>query len=565
MGSRPDKRFGRYEVVSEIGRGAMGAVYKARDPQINRFVAIKAISAISQSPEEEQDYRQRFFHEAQAAGRLVHPGIVTIFDVGEETETRTPYIVMEYVGGQSLSGLLSSETNKLPLELALKLAEEIADALDCAHQQGVVHRDIKPANILLSGDGHPKIADFGIAKLNLSNVTLPGHALGTPAYMSPEQVDGRSVDGRSDLFSLGVMLYNMVTGHRPFQGNSAVTVCYKVANWDPLPATSFDLALPSELDTLINRALAKEPSQRFQRGAEFASEIRALRKRLSGEQGTGVAVNETAKNQGLPPADKVTDTHRVQPALLPNPQLASPPTMPSNLYMTSAALVLVVGFAVVVFGVPFHKRNQIAMPVFADTTLAHTQRTPTSSPVASTPAVAALIAANGIPSGDMPSNDIPKISVPAPAPAKPASNAPSKMVRVMKAASNAHLQPLQNASVVPPVPTAVAVQTVKLKIEVQHHFAAGKLSLWVDDKLAYAADLHGETKRHLAVFHGVDGSDVAELSVSAGHHTLRVNGQSTSHDFDESKTITADFRSGGDMVLKVNFEKNNREMRLALQ
>jgi hypothetical protein len=135
----------------------------------------------------------------------------------------------------------------------------------------------------------------------------------------------------------------------------------------------------------------------------------------------------------------------------------------------------------------------------------------------------------------------------------------------MKAASNAHLQPLQNASVVPPVPTAVAVQTVKLKIEVQHHFSAGKLSLWVDDKLAYAADLHGETKRHLAVFHGVDGTDVAELSVSAGHHTLRVNGQSTSHDFDESKTITADFRSGGDMVLKVNFEKNNREMRLALQ
>jgi hypothetical protein len=135
----------------------------------------------------------------------------------------------------------------------------------------------------------------------------------------------------------------------------------------------------------------------------------------------------------------------------------------------------------------------------------------------------------------------------------------------MRAASNAHLQSLQNASVVPPVPAAVAVQTIKLKIEVQHHFAAGKLSLWVDEKLAYAADLHGETKRRLAVFHGVAGADFAEVSVSAGPHTLRVNGQSTSHDFDESKTITADFRSGGDRVLKVNFEKNNREMRLALQ
>jgi len=561
MGSRPDKRFGRYEVVSEIGRGAMGAVYKARDPQINRFVAIKAISAISQSPEEEQDYRQRFFHEAQAAGRLVHPGIVTIFDVGEETETRTPYIVMEYVGGQSLSGLLSSETNKLPLELALKLAEEIADALDCAHQQGVVHRDIKPANILLSGDGHPKIADFGIAKLNLSNVTLPGHALGTPAYMSPEQVDGRSVDGRSDLFSLGVMLYNMVTGHRPFQGNSAVTVCYKVANWDPLPATSFDLALPAELDTLINRAIAKEPSQRYQRGSEFASEIRALRKRLSGEQGTAAVLtaavsNETAKNQTRPPADQLSDTHRVQTALPANRQSPSPPTMPSNLYMTSAALVLVLGFGVVVFGVPFRKRNQDPMPVFADTALARTPRTPQSSPIAPAPETTQLVAPS----------DLPRITTPAHiVPTKPTTKVPSKVVRVMKGASGAHLQPLPNASVVPPLPAEVAVQSVKLKIEVQHHFAAGKLSVWVDEKLAYSADLHGETKRHLAVFHGVDGSDVAEFSVSAGPHTLRVNGQSTSHDFDESKTITADFRSGGDRILKVNFEKNNREMRLALQ
>jgi hypothetical protein len=177
------------------------------------------------------------------------------------------------------------------------------------------------------------------------------------------------------------------------------------------------------------------------------------------------------------------------------------------------------------------------------------------------PAITSLVASN-----DIPSNDIPKISAPtSAAPAKPTSNPPSKVVRGMKVASNAHLQPLQNASVVPPVPTAVDVQMVKLKIEVQHHFAAGKLSLWVDEKLAYSADLHGETKRHLAVFHGVEGTDFAEVSVSAGPHTLRVNGQSPSYDFDESKTITTDFRSGGDRILKVNFEKNNREMRLALQ
>jgi serine/threonine-protein kinase len=540
MGSRPDKRFGRYEVVSEIGRGAMGAVYKARDPQINRFVAIKAISAISQSPEEEKDYRQRFFHEAQAAGRLVHPGIVTIFDVGEETETRTPYIVMEFVGGQSLSGLLSSETTKLPLDIALRLTEEIADALDCAHSQGVVHRDIKPANILLSEDGHAKIADFGIAKLNLSNVTLPGHALGTPAYMSPEQVDGRSVDGRSDLFSLGVILYNMVTGHRPFQGTSAVTVCYKVANWDPLPATSFDLALPAEVDTVINRALAKDPSHRYQRGAEFAREVRSLRQRLS--RGTP-AIAEPESQHSVKPGDP----KRIMPQLLPGNHSPVLPKLPSSPSLLFAAVVLAVGVAVVLFGVPLHRRTQTPNSAPETTPLARTPHTVANVPPAPTAAAEQAIASIGAS----------EVSQPAVVVSKP--------VRIAKAAPKAHSQTPPTSSAQQTVPPAAVPQPAMLKIEVQHHFAEGKLSLWVDEKLAYSTDLHGETKRRLAVFHGVQGSDSAEVTVSAGSHTLRVNGQSSSHDFDESKTITADFVTGGEKVLRVNFEKNNREMRLALQ
>src|SRR6266700_2587558 len=277
METRWGKRLGRYEIVSETGRGAMGVVYKARDPKIDRFVAVKAISLIGQNPDEEREYLERFFHEAQAAGRLLHPGIVTIFDVGEEAESRVPYIVMEFVTGQSLNALLSRETKKLPLDTALRLAEELAEALDYAHAQGVVHRDIKPANILITEEGHAKIADFGIAKLNLAHLTIPGHTIGTPAYMSPEQLDGQAVDGRSDLFSLGVVLYNMITGHKPFQGNSAASVCFKVANRDPLPATSFDVGLPPELDAVITRSLAKDPAQRYQRGMEFALDIRELR------------------------------------------------------------------------------------------------------------------------------------------------------------------------------------------------------------------------------------------------------------------------------------------------
>src|ERR1700758_4455767 len=279
------KQFGRYEILSELGRGAMGIVYKARDPQIDRLVALKTVSLWGQEPDEEKEFRLRFMNEAQAAGRLHHSGIVSVFDVGENPENHDPYIVLEYVQGESLNRILSRE-KKLTLERSLKLAEAIADALDYAHAQGVIHRDIKPANILITQEGRAKIADFGIAKLNLAHFTVPGRVLGTPAYMAPEQLSGESVDGRSDLFSLGVILYAMVTGHSPFQGTSATTVCFKVANREPVPVSALDLNLPRELDTVIARSLAKDPKKRYQRGAEFAEAVAELRALVLG--GTGL-------------------------------------------------------------------------------------------------------------------------------------------------------------------------------------------------------------------------------------------------------------------------------------
>src|ERR1022692_924465 len=271
------ERFGRYQILTELGRGAMGVVYKARDPKINRIVAVKTISLAGQRAEEEREYRERFVREAEAAGRLSHPGIVTIFDVGEEPETRAPYIVMEFVGGQSLDELLSRNDHRLPVETALQLTLELAEALDCAHAQGVVHRDLKPANILLTEDGHPKIADFGVAKLNLANHTLAGRALGTPSYMSPEQLNGEAVDGRSDLFSLGVVLYTMLTGYRPFQGNSAITVSFNVVNRNPIAPTVLNAELPDGLDRIIARAMAKDPAERYQSGTEMMRDIKNLR------------------------------------------------------------------------------------------------------------------------------------------------------------------------------------------------------------------------------------------------------------------------------------------------
>src|SRR5215831_19191466 len=288
------KRFGRYEIVAELGRGAMGVVYKARDPQIDRLVALKTVSLWGQEPDEEKEFRLRFMNEAQAAGRLHHSGIVSVFDVGENPENRDPYIVLEYVPGESLSRILARE-KKLVLERALKLAEEVADALDYAHAQGVIHRDIKPANILITQDGRSKIADFGIAKLNLAHFTIPGRVLGTPAYMAPEQLGGEAADGRSDLFSLGVILYVMVTGHSPFQGNSATTVCYKVANREPVPVSALDLQLPPDLDAIISHAMAKDPEERYQRGAELANDLKLLQARLKPGQTTSslLAVSRT--------------------------------------------------------------------------------------------------------------------------------------------------------------------------------------------------------------------------------------------------------------------------------
>jgi len=277
MEPRWGKLLGRYEIVSELGRGAMGTVYKARDPKIDRFVAIKTISLRRAGLQEQREFRERFFVEAQAAGRLIHPNIVTVFDVGENPETSDPYIVMEYVQGQSLRDLLAGEDRKLPLDTALRMTQELAEALDYAHAQGVVHRDIKPANILVTRAGQAKIGDFGIAQLDLAHITLPGRVVGTPAFMSPEQLEGRQVDGRSDLFSLGAVLYSLVTGFSPFQGTSATTVCFKVANVSPLQASTLVPDLPPELDSVIARALAKDPAGRYQRGMEFALDLRELR------------------------------------------------------------------------------------------------------------------------------------------------------------------------------------------------------------------------------------------------------------------------------------------------
>lgn len=274
--------IGRYEILEEIGRGAMGLVYLAHDPKIDRKVAIKTIQVSSAlPPDEAEEMRKRFAREAQAAGRLQHPGIVTIFDVGEHEGGS--FIAMEYIEGETLEKH-TKKGSLLQAASALDLIAQACDALDYAHQNNVVHRDIKPANLMLVKGSRLKITDFGLAKDPATNLTQDGILIGTPNYMSPEQVTGSHLDGRSDLFSLAAVLYEMLTGERPFSGDSVTTIIYRIIHETPPPPHQRNPLIPSAAGHLLARGLAKDPGQRYRTGAEFAAELRQQQSAWAGAE-----------------------------------------------------------------------------------------------------------------------------------------------------------------------------------------------------------------------------------------------------------------------------------------
>ena len=265
--------IGRYELISELGCGAMARVYLARDPNIDRKVALKVLEPRGLVPEIEMDeLRTRFLLEARAAGNLRHPAAVAIYDADHDSDSGLSFIAMEWVDGQSLDEALKGAAD-LPLEQAITIICQMAAALDAAHSQGLVHRDVKPGNILIDGQGNAKLSDFGIAKIESLELTSTGQILGTPFYMSPEQIRDESLDGRSDLFSLGVVLYQCVTGELPFHADSLPALTHKILNVDPRPPQFINRKLPDSVCVAVNRALEKDPEQRFQSGAELASAL----------------------------------------------------------------------------------------------------------------------------------------------------------------------------------------------------------------------------------------------------------------------------------------------------
>ena len=271
----PPAMLDRYQILNEIGKGAMGVVYRARDPMINREVALKAIPLADEFEGRElEEARGRFFREAEMAGRLSHPHIVTIFDAGEHDGTA--YIAMELLRGRHLVEHTQPE-RLLPVAVALDLVGRLADALHFAHQRQVVHRDIKPANVMYDPSGADlKITDFGIARLTDSARTRTGVVLGTPSFMSPEQLQGREVTGRSDLFSLAVTLYQLLTAQLPFRADSMPELMLKIVQ-DPHPRIrAIRPDLPEKLDAFFERALGKDPADRFESGAAFAAALRQI-------------------------------------------------------------------------------------------------------------------------------------------------------------------------------------------------------------------------------------------------------------------------------------------------
>lgn len=269
--------IGRYEIQKELGRGAMGVVYLGKDPKINRLVAIKTVRFDEVDPELLEQTKQRFFREAEAAGTLNHPNIVTIYDVGEEEDLA--YVAMELLDGSDLTPYIKQE-KLLPVKELLRIMGCVAEGLAFAHERGIIHRDIKPANIMLLKDGSVKIADFGIARIATSSATQTGTVLGTPSYMSPEQVAGQKVDGRSDLFSLGVAMYELLCGQKPFSGESIASLMYAITNKPPVLITQIDPQIPQCCAYIAHRLITKDLSKRYQNAREVVEHVRLCLQKL---------------------------------------------------------------------------------------------------------------------------------------------------------------------------------------------------------------------------------------------------------------------------------------------
>jgi len=546
------KKIGRYEIVGELGRGAMGVVYRARDPQIGRIVALKVILTASTSAHDVEHYKLRFQREAQAAGRLSHPGIVTIHDIAED-EAGQPYLVMEFVEGQPLDAFLESHP-QAALDQLLDIGIQVAQALDFAHRNGVVHRDIKPANILLTRDRRAKIADFGIAKLSGAEMTQEGTSLGTPSYMSPEQLRGTAVDARSDQFSFGAVLFWMCTGQKPFEGDSVTTISFRVAFEAPARTAQLKPGLPPDLDVILLRCLAKSPEDRYPSCGELVADLQALKAGrplpsrhaglLAGPERTAAISVPGAAAASKPP-------ERTQAFAAAEKTRKAPPTSTAPIRAPGSNRIIwlagVTGVLLLaLLGGSYWLRH----------------RAPASQPTVQTvaPAAAAPVA------------DAPVTTTPAPSPppavvvSPPPPSAHNEKSESIEKSERSEKNEKSGKSERRPAPAGSAT----LHISCKHNFPSGTLEVYVDDERLVKTTLRGK-EHNYGLMRVYEGKLDISRSVPAGNRSIRVWVISKREDYDDQAQIFGYFSEGGSRTLEIEFGKGSaigmvgRKLDLALR
>jgi serine/threonine-protein kinase len=518
--------IGRYKVIRELGRGAMGVVYEALDPKIGRKVALKVLHEVPGISEQElEEFKSRFFREARTAGMLSHSNIVVIHDVDSDETLGISFMAMEVLKGQSVYDLLRSGV-RFTTEQAVDICVQVAEGLDHAHRQGIVHRDVKPANLMLLEDGTVKITDFGIAKISTSNLTRTGQFLGTPNYMSPEQVIGHVIDGRSDLFSLGIILYELLTGEKPFMGSSLTTITYQIVNVDPIEPSKIRVGLPKKYDAIVQKMLRKAPDERFQTGKEVAEALRAARDNQPIPGMPGAGPDPDATHLGGPRT--VGTGQQQQVAGADATAVHSLPQLPTRTGPSKATIggiaagVVIVGLVIAL--VLSRSQQGGPAPTTATGATVAAASLPPSAP-ASTVAMTSVAASTAPELASAPVASAPEAtSAPASAP-RGTSVARSTAPRATAATHTTPLDPgflLPPRATAAPAPAPTAAQVtgmVDVNVVLKHELKDGTFTVDIDGKQVFSralASTHGRKKETItATFQAPEGKHQLKVCVAS--------------------------------------------------
>jgi serine/threonine-protein kinase len=567
------KCIGRYEIVEELGRGAMGSVFKARDPAVGRIVALKTIHTTALEGAQSEEYRTRFYREARASGVLAHPGIVPVFDVGEDQGA--PFLVMEFVEGRTL-GEAIKKGERFTLDRVCEIGQQIAEALGYAHRQGVIHRDIKPANILMTskevyGSERPRITDFGIAKLASSDITTTGQLLGTPSFMPPEQFTGSPIDGRADLFSLGVILYSLATGEQPFPGETMTAVSYKVVYTEPIPPAKLNPAIPGRVEAVILKCLAKSPADRYQTGEELAQDLAAVRMSpvTSVMQSSPLMPSAMESDATLGP-NAVSGSLRAAPLVTadksgarqaPKPATAKPAKPKQFESVFGIALLSVAGLgAAVAGGWYWYAHRKPAPPPPQAVTIPVPQPQPTPQQIEPLPPAPETHppAAGPEPTPAKP-EAAPKTAKPSaakPTPGKPTAAKTTPPPQPLAAVTPpAPAKPAQNppAPVKPPTPAPAAAAFDPRKADPNKN---GKLKIDVSKfpkGIPFAVSMNKQPYIH---FITGDGTSLDNLYAPPGMQQFQVSFKSGGQEWD-SKPVSSDFKAKKTKTMKVQLMEDD--------